>query len=100
MKTSFPSTGSRTKRPRPKSPRCREIPIRCWPQYATVAEILQAYRNEDFRTAVQLYIDMDASLITDDNMLNIFAGIQADMTANAPAELEAMAAEAEAAGGS
>ena len=67
-------------------------------QYATVAEILQAYRNEDFRTAVQLYIDMDASLITDENMLNIFAGIQADMTANAPAELEAMAAEAEAAG--
>ncbi len=67
-------------------------------QYATVAEILQAYRNEDFRTAVQLYIDMDASLITDENMLNIFAGIQADMTANAPAELETMAAEAEAAG--
>lgn len=67
-------------------------------QYATVAEILQAYRNEDFRTAVQLYIDMDASLITDENMLNIFTGIQADMTANAPAELEAMAAEAEAAG--
>lgn len=67
-------------------------------QYATVAEILQAYRNENFRTAVQLYIDMDASLITDENMLNIFAGIQADMTANAPAELEAMAAEAEAAG--
>ena len=67
-------------------------------QYATVAEILQAYRNEDFRTAVQLYINMDASLITDENMLNIFAGIQADMTANAPAELEAMAAEAEAAG--
>ena len=67
-------------------------------QYATVEEILQAYRNEDFRTAVQLYIDMDASLITDENMLNIFAGIQADMTANAPAELEAMAAEAEAAG--
>ena len=67
-------------------------------QYATVAEILQAYRNVDFRTAVQLYIDMDASLITDENMLNIFAGIQADMTANAPAELEAMAAEAEAAG--
>ena len=67
-------------------------------QYATVAEILQAYRNEDFRTAVQLYIDMDASLITDENMLNIFAGIQADMTANAPAELEAMGAEAEAAG--
>ena len=67
-------------------------------QYSTVAEILQAYRNEDFRTAVQLYIDMDASLITDENMLNIFAGIQADMTANAPAELEAMAAEAEAAG--
>ena len=67
-------------------------------QYATVAELLQAYRNEDFRTAVQLYIDMDASLITDENMLNIFAGIQADMTANAPAELEAMAAEAEAAG--
>ena len=67
-------------------------------QYATVAEILRAYRNEDFRTAVQLYIDMDASLITDENMLNIFAGIQADMTANAPAELETMAAEAEAAG--
>ena len=67
-------------------------------QYATVAEILQAYRNEDFRTAVQLYINIDASLITDENMLNIFAGIQADMTANAPAELEAMAAEAEAAG--
>lgn len=67
-------------------------------EYASLVQIQQAYRNNDFRTAVRLYIDMDQSKITDENTLNILAGIQADMAANAPAELEAMAAEAEAAG--
>ena len=67
-------------------------------EYAALVQIQQAYRNNDFRTAVRLYIDMDQSKITDENTLNILAGIQADMAANAPAELEAMAAEAEAAG--
>lgn len=67
-------------------------------EYETLIEIQQAYRDQDFNSAVRLYVDMDRSKITDENMVSILAGIEADMTANAPAALEAMAAEAEAAG--
>lgn len=67
-------------------------------QYQTLTEILQAYRNDDFPTAVRLYIDMDPSKITNENMLNILAGVQADMNANAPAVLESLAAQATTAG--
>lgn len=62
-------------------------------QYQMLVEILQAYRNEDVQTAVKLYIDMDTSKITDENMLHILEEIEADMNANAPEVLEALAAE-------
>lgn len=67
-------------------------------QYQTIAEILQAYRKEDFESAVKLYIDMDTAKIVDENMLNILSEIEADMAANAPAVLETLAAESNAAG--
>lgn len=67
-------------------------------QYQTIAEILQAYRKEDFQSAVKLYIDMDTTKITDENMLNILNEIETDMAANAPAVLETLAAESNAAG--
>ena len=67
-------------------------------QYQTIAEILQAYRKEDFQSAVKLYIDMDTTKITDENMLNILTEIETDMAANAPAVLETLAAESIAAG--
>lgn len=67
-------------------------------QYKTVVEILQSYRREDFRSVIQLYIDMDTSKITDENMLAVLAEIQADIAVNAPPELAAMAAERAGAG--
>lgn len=67
-------------------------------QYQTIAEILQAYRKEDFQSAVKLYIDMDTTKITDENMLSILTEIETDMAANAPAVLETLAAESNAAG--
>lgn len=67
-------------------------------QYQTLAEILQAYRKEDFRTAVKLYMTLDTEKITSEEMLRILAEIEADMNANAPAELETLAAESTAAG--
>jgi len=67
-------------------------------QYQKIAEILQAYRKDDFQSAVKLYIDMDTSKISDETMLSILSEIEADMTANAPAVLEALAAESNAAG--
>lgn len=67
-------------------------------QYQKIAEILQAYRKDDFQSAVKLYIDMDTSKISDETMLSILSEIEADMTANAPAVLETLAAESNAAG--
>lgn len=67
-------------------------------QYQTLVEILQAYRKDDFTLAVKLYIDMDISKITDENMLNVLAEIQADMAVNAPAVLETLAAQSTASG--
>lgn len=67
-------------------------------QYQTIAEILQAYRNEDFRTAVKLYMNLDKEKITSEGMRSILDEIETDMNANAPAELEALAAESSAAG--
>jgi len=67
-------------------------------QYQTMIEILQAYRREDMQDVVRLYIDMDPSKITNENMVNVLAEIQADMTENAPAILEEMAAQSTAAG--
>ncbi|MCI8512924.1 MAG: hypothetical protein HFE83_13200 [Lachnospiraceae bacterium] len=67
-------------------------------QYQTLVRILDAYRGNDFQTAVQLYIDMDPSRITDESMADILNRLKADMDANAPAVLESLAASATAAG--
>ena len=67
-------------------------------QYQTLVEILQAYRIEDFETAVKLYINLDTAKITNENMINILAEIEADMSANAPAVLETLAVQSTEAG--
>ena len=67
-------------------------------QYQTLVEILQAYRKEDMETVVRLYIDMDPTKITDENMVNVMNEIQADMAVNAPAILASMAAQSTEAG--
>ena len=48
-------------------------------QYASLARILQAYREDDFRTAVQIYAGMNTALITDPNLAPILEEIQTDM---------------------
>ncbi len=67
-------------------------------QYQTLVEILQAYRSEDFETAVKLYIELDTTKITDENMLNILSDIETDMGMNAPAVLEKLALQSTEAG--
>lgn len=67
-------------------------------QYQTLVEILRAYRKEDMKTAVQLYMDMDISKITDEKMLNVVAEIRTDMETSAPEILEALAAASTEAG--
>ena len=42
-------------------------------QYSMLAQVLQAYRNDDFNTAVQIYANMDASQITDEPLQPIIA---------------------------
>lgn len=60
-------------------------------QYQTLIHILQAYRKENMETAVKLYIDMDTSKITDENLQDILTEIGADMRTNAPEILEKLA---------
>ena len=48
-------------------------------QYASLARILQAYRDDDFRTAAQIYAGLNTSLITDPNLQSILEEIQGDM---------------------
>ena len=60
--------------------------------------ILQAYRSEDFETAVKQYIELDTTKITNENMLNILSEIETDMEANAPAVLEKLAIQSTEAG--
>ncbi|MBR6616149.1 MAG: hypothetical protein IKK95_09365, partial [Lachnospiraceae bacterium] len=67
-------------------------------QYQTLVEILQAYRIEDFETAVKLYINLDTAKITNENMINILAEVEADMAVNAPAVLETLAVQSTEAG--
>ena len=59
-------------------------------QYQTLVEILNAYRKGDFQAAVLLYIEMDQSKISDENMVSVLAEIKADMDVNAPAVLESL----------
>lgn len=48
-------------------------------QYASLARILQAYRDDDFRTAAQIYAGLNTSLITNPNLQPILEEIQGDM---------------------
>ena len=48
-------------------------------QYASLARILQAYRDDDFRTAAQISAGLNTSLITDPNLQPILEEIQGDM---------------------
>ena len=67
-------------------------------QYQTLAEILDAYRKDDITSAVRLYIDMDASKRTNENMMNILTEIQADMAQRAPDVLQSLGEQAAGAG--
>ncbi|MBR5267538.1 MAG: hypothetical protein IKU20_05030 [Lachnospiraceae bacterium] len=67
-------------------------------QYQTLVEILQAYREENFETAVKLYIELDAAKIISENMLSILAEVEDDMNTNAPAVLEKLAIQSTEAG--
>ncbi len=51
-------------------------------QYQRLIAILQAYRADDFQTAVELYSDLDASAITDEGIQTVIADIRTDMEAN------------------
>lgn len=67
-------------------------------QYQTLVSVLDAYRKGDMEGAVRLYIELDPSKITEENMVNILNEIQADMNTAAPAILENLASQSTAAG--
>ena len=48
-------------------------------QYQQLAHILQAYRADDFPTAVELYTELDPKLIEDEGMQEIITEIRQDM---------------------
>ena len=67
-------------------------------QYGTMVQILNAWRKGDIQTAVQLYIGLDQSKITDDSMAHAQGEPQVEMNASAPAVLESLGAQSTAAG--
>ena len=62
--------------------------------YASLARILQAYREDDFRTAVQIYAGMNTALITDPNLAPILEEIQTDMAEDGYQVLDELGDEA------
>lgn len=67
-------------------------------QYQTLIQILNAMRKGDTNSAVQLYLTLDTSVITDETMLGVVNEVNGEMAAAAPPVLEAMAAQATEAG--
>lgn len=67
-------------------------------QYQTLIQILNAMRKGDTNSAVQLYLTLDTSVITDETMLEVVNEVNGEMAAAAPPVLEAMAAQATEAG--
>lgn len=67
-------------------------------QYQRLAQILQAYRSEDMRTAAQLYVETDFSVLTDGVLDELVSWVQQDMAANGYPVLEQMGDEAAARG--
>lgn len=63
-------------------------------QYQNLARILQAYRDEDMRAAVQLYVATDLSVLNDGVLNEIAAAIQQDMSENGYGILATMGDEA------
>lgn len=63
-------------------------------QYQRLAQILQAYRDEDMRSAILLYLDTDFTVLNDGILDSIAAGVQQDMAANGFQILEQMGDEA------
>lgn len=51
-------------------------------QYTILIQMLEAYRNDDFNTVVQLYTQWDAAQITDESLQPIIQDIHRDMTEN------------------
>lgn len=67
-------------------------------QYQRLAQILQAYRNEDMQNAVLLYVDTDFSVLSDGVLDPIVSWLQQDMAQNGYQVLEQMGDQAEAQG--
>lgn len=67
-------------------------------QYQNTIALLDAYRKGDMNTAVQLYIGLDLTKITDEAVLGTINEIAAAMTTEAPPVLEALAAQSTEAG--
>lgn len=67
-------------------------------QYQNVIGILQAYRKEDFTTAVKLYADLKPELITSKDVLAIVGEVKADMEENGYQVLEGLGDDAAGAG--
>ena len=63
-------------------------------QYASLARILQAYRDDDFRSAARIYAGVDPSLITDPNLQPILEEVQADMAEDGYQVLDQLGDEA------
>lgn len=63
-------------------------------QYQKLVQVLQAYQNQDMRTAAVLYTDMDLSVLNDGVLNDIVAWVQQDMAANGYQVLEQMGDEA------
>lgn len=59
-------------------------------QYQNMIQILDAYRKNDFQSAVLIYAGMNTSLITTPDAREILNGIQADMEANGYQVLEGL----------
>lgn len=67
-------------------------------QYQNVIGILQAYRKEDFTTAVKLYADLKPELIASQDVQAIVGEVKADMETNGYQVLEGLGDEASSAG--
>lgn len=63
-------------------------------QYQNLVKILQAYRDEDLRTAVLLYVDTDMTMLSDGVLDGAVAWIQEDMGTNGAQILMQMGDEA------
>ena len=67
-------------------------------QYQHLVQILEAYRAEDMRTAVRLYVETDLSVLNDGILDSTVAWLQQDMAQNGYQVLEQLGDEAAARG--